>query len=169
MTSKKIISNIWKMHHFLRQFPILIMMMATHFAKLQAIASSAIDVGLKSIWKPSCSHRSNRSIRSVKSVRSNRSPSVWEAGRWLVLVNEYWSVSWWGNKEGDIFMEGSHLLTGESYYSYYCAKEHVLIDTDVGPTYVYNVIKGTFYAVFLSSFTIRIKVVTTQKRDLRAC
>ena len=33
------------MHHFLRQFPILIMMMATHFAKLQAIASSAIAVG----------------------------------------------------------------------------------------------------------------------------
>ena len=60
-------------------------------------------------------------------------------------------------------MEGSHLFTGESYY---CAKEHVLSNTVVGPTYVYIVIKGTFYAVFLSSFTIRIKVVTTQKSML---
>ena len=109
MTWIKILSNIWKMHHFLRHFPILIMMMATHFAKLHAIASSAIAVGLKSIWKPSCS------VRSIKSIRSVRSLPIWEAGRWLVPVNEYWSVSWWGNKERDIFMEGSHLLTGDSY------------------------------------------------------
>ena len=106
---KKILSNIWKMHHFLGQFPILIMMMATHFAKLQAIASSAIAVGLKSIWKPSCG------VKSIRSIRSVRSLSVWEAGRWLVPVNEYWSVSRWGNKERDIFMEGSHLFTGASY------------------------------------------------------
>ena len=159
MTWIKILSNIWKMHHFLRQFPISIMMMATHFAKLQAIASSAIAVGFKSIWKPSCSVRS---IRNIKSIRSVRSLSVWEAGWWLVLVNEYWSVSPWGNKERDIFMEGSHLLTGESYY---CAKEHVLINTVVGPTFMCSMLSRALFTLFSSVHLLSESKWSQHKRE----